>query len=95
MKKKVHIKLNDGTIVFKGKSLNLPIKKDYIIKKSIEVFDDEDPCIIHQSYVIKLYVKEILDLVPEGKELQLSDVLDQIDFLDVDSKENCILIVEG
>ena len=32
------------------------------IQKSIELFDDDDPCIIHKSYVIKGYVDQLMDL---------------------------------
>lgn len=46
--------------LFKGKLLNLPFKKSILVEKSIELFGDDDPCIIHQSYVIRLLVDEIL-----------------------------------
>ncbi len=46
--------------LFKGKLLNLPFKKAIILEKSIELFGDDDPCVIHQSYVIRLLVDEIL-----------------------------------
>ena len=42
-----------GKIIYEGNILDIPIKEEAIIKKSIEVFGDEDPCIIHQSFVIK------------------------------------------
>jgi len=48
------------TSLFKGKLLNLPFKQSLIIEKSIELFGDDDPCVIHQSYVIRLLVDEIL-----------------------------------
>lgn len=51
---------HQDTSLFKGKLLNLPFKKSVIIEKSIELFGDDDPCIIHQSYVIRLLVDEIL-----------------------------------
>jgi hypothetical protein len=49
-----HVKITKkGTTIYEGNILDIPIKEDAIIKKSIEVFGDDDPCIIHQSFVIK------------------------------------------
>lgn len=70
MKQKVIIK-KDDSVLFKGKILNIPIKEDIIIKRSIEVFDDEDPCIIHQSYVIKDLCSELLDLFKKENKTSL------------------------
>lgn len=53
---------NEEQSLFKGKLLNLPFKKSILIEKSIELFGDDDPCVIHQSYVIRLLVDEILKL---------------------------------
>lgn len=61
MKEKVIVKRNSD-VLFKGGILEIPIKENAIIQKSIEVFNDDDPCIIHQSYVIKELVSEILDI---------------------------------
>lgn len=60
-KKKIRI-VRNGKELFNGKFIDLPIKELYIINKSVELFDDEDPCIIHQSYVIKEYADQLLTL---------------------------------
>lgn len=63
MKKKKTLKiLRNEKIIFNGKFIDLPIKETYLIKKSVELFDDDDPCIIHQSYVIKEYADQLLTL---------------------------------
>ncbi len=50
---------------------SLPFKDEIIIEKSIELFNDREPCIIHRTYVIKklmLEVSEYLDeVLPDGK----------------------------
>ncbi len=42
-----------GNNLFCGKLVSLPIKESLIIKKSIHFFDDEEPCFIHRSAVVK------------------------------------------
>lgn len=50
---------------------SLPFKDEIIIEKSIELFNDREPCIIHRTYVIKklmLEISEYLDeVLPDGK----------------------------
>ncbi len=50
---------------------SLPLKEEKIIEKSIELFNDPEPCIIHKSYVIKKLLLEIDDylseMLPKGK----------------------------
>ncbi len=86
----------DNEIIFQGKILDIPIKNEYIIKKSIEVFDDDDPCIIHKSYVVKQLVDELLTItnLKVKKELNLSPYKEQLAFLDF-SVDNCIIRYEG
>lgn len=43
--------------------LHLPIKENIIIKKSIELFDDDEPCIIHRTYVMKKLMLELDSIV--------------------------------
>lgn len=57
---------NEDTSIFRGKLLNLPFKKSIIIEKSIELFGDEDPCIIHQSYVIRILVDAFLNVFDDN-----------------------------
>jgi hypothetical protein len=66
MKAYLVIKNRDNTVVFEGKALTLPIKEDAMKKKSMEVFRDPDPCIIHQSYVTQTLVESLLDYIPKG-----------------------------
>ena len=65
------------------------MKEAWIIKKSIELFDDEDPCIIHQSYIVKEFVDVILELCKKNntKTIQVKDYLEQLSFLDYSDLE--------
>lgn len=72
--------IRNNNLVYAGNILDIPIKKEYIIKKSIEVFDDDDPCIIHQSYVIKMFVDELL----EKTNLKILGKVDLTSFTELD-----------
>ncbi|MGS0973045.1 MAG: hypothetical protein ACVCEJ_07420 [Candidatus Izemoplasmataceae bacterium] len=96
MANKVRITKN-GHVIYEGNILDIPIKEDAIIKKSIEVFGDEDPCIIHQSFVIKEYTNQLLDHLKETpdhclEKEKLKEKIDFIDFTDID--KICIELLE-
>lgn len=89
MKERVVVKREDY-ILYDGNVLDLPLKDKYITELSIKIFDDDDPCIIHQSYVIKELVSQILDVFKaQGKSiLHASDFMnefDVVDFTDISS----------
>jgi len=83
MKERVIVMRADYTL-FDGNILELPLKDEYITKLSIEIFDDDDPCIIHQSYVIKEIVTRLLDLFKEQEKLLLNaaDFMKEFDVID-------------
>ncbi|QVK17392.1 hypothetical protein KHQ81_11100 [Mycoplasmatota bacterium] len=91
---KVIIKKNEE-IIFQGNILDIPIKNEFIIQKSIEVFDDDDPCVIHKSYVVKQFVDDLLDKtnLKEKKEVNLTNYKDQLDYLDFEVKDTIIYLV--
>lgn len=43
--------------------LQLPIKEDVIIKKSIEIFNDAEPCILHRTHIMKKIMIEIDSMI--------------------------------
>ncbi len=90
----VLIKKNDE-IIFQGKLLDIPIKNEYIIQKSIEVFDDDDPCIIHKSYVVKQFVDDLVTLtnLKNEKQVHLNFYRDKIAYLDFEL-DDCIVYYE-
>lgn len=84
MKQNIEIS-KDGEILYKGKIANIKINEDAIIRKSIELFDDDEPCIIHQSYVIKEYANELVSLFKRvgTKELLFDDYEKELSFLQI------------
>ncbi len=77
--KKVKILDSTGKVVFKGALSSLKFNKESIKKASIELFNDNNPCIIHESYVIEHLASKaeqfILSL--NQKALLIDDILIQ------------------
>lgn len=95
MKQKVLLRHGD-TVLYKGRISDLPVKHDAIIKRSIELFDDDDPCIIHQSYVIKEYVDLLLERFAEtGEKTLLLCNFDDLSFIDCPDDNNLVLELIG
>ncbi len=92
MKKTIVIERN-GERLYKGKMQNMPVKSEAIDEKSIELFNDEDPCIIHQSYCMKEFASHLESLfTSEGSDtLNAENFKEELAFLDVDSLDNVII----
>ncbi len=85
MNKKI-IMQKDNQTIYKGKMLNMPVKEASIKAKSIDLFDDEDPCIIHQSYVMKHFAEALYQLLTNADDhtIQVKDHKEALSFLDVE-----------
>jgi len=94
MKSKIIIKRN-GETLYTGKILNMPVKHEAIVQKSIELFDDEDPCIIHQSFAVKQYAETLLNLLEKHKEVQVDDFQDELFFLDINPLDKVVISKKG
>jgi len=55
----------NGRTKLQCKLSSLPLKEEKIIEKSIELFNDPEPCIIHKSYVIRKILLEIDEYLGE------------------------------
>ena len=84
--KKIALVHTDGTVLFEGRPLEMPFKKEAVIAKSVELFDDDDPCIIHRSQVARHFADVVEGrFKSEGKDvLLLEDHPDIQSFLDID-----------
>ncbi|MCF7925917.1 MAG: hypothetical protein K9L26_05220 [Candidatus Izimaplasma sp.] len=82
-------------VIFEAKIINIPIKEDVLIKKSIELFDDDDPCIIHQSYVAKEFAQKLLDLFGDQTQLEGKHYVDELSFLDFTDIETLSFELKG
>lgn len=96
MKQYVVITKGNKTL-YDGRISDIPIKDVAIINKSVELFDDDDPCIIHQSYVIKEYVDVLLGLFKTNKTQTISvkDYQEQLFFLDYTELEEITINLKG
>lgn len=60
-----------GNIIFERKLTAIPLKEEAIIQKSIEFFNDPEPCMIHRSAVMKRIFMEFYEFfdynIQEGK----------------------------
>jgi len=90
MKEKVIIKRLEE-VIYKGRLLNIPIKEDHIVKKSIEVFGDDEPCIIHQSFVIKEILTNLLELFKDKDIIKGKDYIEGLSFLNYEEIESISL----
>ena len=92
MKEKIIIKRLDE-VLFQGRILNIPMKEEKIVEKSIEIFGDEDPCVIHQSFVVKELVTDLLDLFEDNDTylLNAKDYIDQLSFLNFEDLSSVTL----
>lgn len=88
--------IQDETILYEGRISDIPIKEKYIIQKSVKLFDDDDPCIIHQSYIIKEYVEQLLSVFKSTEKIiQVKDYLEELSFLDYIELEKLTIILKG
>ncbi len=96
MKYKILIQ-KEKKVIFDGKPINLPIKNDVLIAKSIEMFNDEDPCIIHQTYVIESLVDELISKLKSriNEAVQMSSIMPEARFIDIDGIDQCEITLRG
>ncbi|MDR1542078.1 MAG: hypothetical protein LBU32_29695 [Clostridiales bacterium] len=55
-----------GLMLFKGELLDVKIKEESVLQKSIEFFNDSAPCYIHRSAVIIRLLNELWDKLEEN-----------------------------
>lgn len=96
MKYLITIKDAKSKIIFKGKPINLPIKKDAISELCMELFSDDDPCIIHQSFAVKKLGDKFLSFFTDLpiSDVSLQDYQKRLSFVDIDLLERLTLTIE-
>lgn len=84
-KEKFKIKIIDktGKVLFDSYVTSLPLKEEMIIDLSIEFFNDDEPCFIHRSAIMKRLFAEIEDSLVDGgfksdEEILWEDLSDKI-----------------
>lgn len=56
---------NKGKVILEQKLTSLSLREEALISKSIEFFNDPEPCMIHRSAVMKRMYMEISDLLSD------------------------------
>ena len=51
----------DNNVILSVKVTALPLKEDYILKKSKEYFNCDEPCMIYRSSILKRFIIEFED----------------------------------
>jgi len=96
MKEKLIIKRGND-VLYNGSALDMPIKEKSIIDLSIEIFGDEDPCVIHQSFVVKELVTDLLELFDkkETNIISCSDYSEQLSFINFKDLSSLTIEIVG
>lgn len=94
MKYKIIFK-KENQHIFDGKVIDLPIKKDILKRKSIEMFGDEDPCIIHQTFVIETLIDQLISKFKKSinEDIVLSKDIKEIEFIDIKDIELMTMVL--
>jgi hypothetical protein len=95
MKLKLIIANHNKEVIFQGNPVNLPIRYEDIKKKSVELFDDEEPCIIHQSYAIQKIVDGFLKQFTgvDVTEVKISELNVNYDFIAIENIKDMYLTI--
>jgi hypothetical protein len=57
---------SDNQLVFQGSMSQLPLRENIILEKSVQFFDDPDPCLYHRNAVLIRLLSEIELQLPSG-----------------------------
>ncbi|MDR2648393.1 MAG: hypothetical protein LBB94_01545 [Clostridiales bacterium] len=71
----IEVRLN-GEVLFRGNLMDLPLKEEMILKKSIEFFNDPAPCYIHKGAVTVRLLNEIWESAGAGCGAVVSEYAD-------------------
>jgi len=96
MKIKLIITNEKNDIIYQGKPYDLPIHYEEIKKKSIELFDDDEPCIIHQSYATQKLIDGFLKQFQgvDVHEVKFKDIKEDYSFIKLDHIEDLYLTIK-
>lgn len=71
----IKITAADGSAIFCGLITELPLKEDYIISKSIERFNESEPCIIYRTSIAKKFYIQLFDKLKYFKENNITNII--------------------
>ena len=65
--KSVLVTAKNGDIIYEGS-----VREDYIIEKSKELYNEEDPCIIYRTHIMKSLYLAIWEQMKESRKKKLA-----------------------
>jgi hypothetical protein len=71
----IKITAADGSVIFCGLITELPLREDYIITKSIERFNESEPCIIYRTSIAKRFYLQLFEKLKYFKENNITSIL--------------------
>ena len=81
----------EGLELFCGPFNELPIQEDFILKKSMELFHEPEPCIIYRTQITRKFYLELLEKFPGI--LSLSDCPELTSHIDLSAAGGSIRIL--
>lgn len=69
---RIEIIQNDGKLIYQGIISDLPLREDYIIAMSIELFNEKEPCIIYRTHIMKKYYIKLYEMLSSEKSSDIS-----------------------
>lgn len=95
--KTISLTNKEGLELFCGPFNELPIQEDFILKKSMELFHEPEPCIIYRTQITRKFYLELLEKFPgkpkSGMILFLSDCPELTSHIDLSAAGGSIRIL--
>lgn len=86
----------DDSILLQAKLKDLPYKDDAISAKSMELFADDDPCVIHRSFVVMQFAEDWKKAFPTNTRLSVTAIQPLVNRLNVVVEPHfSVQLVEG
>jgi hypothetical protein len=94
----ISVLAENGAEIYVGGVSELPLKEDYVIARSIELYNDKAPCVIHRTCIAKMFqidmFEKIAALKADGKanngRLPVADVAELLEHVDLNTDNGYI-----
>ena len=88
--KSIEIKSRDGAVVYHGPMNELPIKEEYMLEKSMELYQEPEPCVIYRTHIAKkLYLdiyESLAKRLQKGEYACCDDLCEYFSHIELDTK---------
>lgn len=69
--KNITLTAQNGDIIYEGPLNEIPVREDYIIEKSKELYNEEEPCIIYRTHIMKSLYLAIWEQMKENQNREI------------------------